>query len=148
MSEEPFFLFEDNQHIEKLQEIADRFSIKEDKIMIEAVFLRHIIGAAMHPKEEIKKEEPKETKNITHPTDINSIFGEKINPITNPSEGKNLHIREKRIKRPQDQKVPVNLPTLMAPSAPLIEEFEPIGIPTPPSIEDKKDNKEPVVPQA
>ena len=138
MSEEPFFLFEDNRHVEQLQEIANRLSLKEEKIMPEAVFLRHILGAAMHPKEE-PTEEKKEA--IKYPHDLNSIFGEKINPITNPTQGKNLHRREKKVKRPQDQKVPINLPTLMAPDAPIVEEFEPISIPTPPSNEDEKDKK-------
>ena len=135
MDEEPLFLFEDDEHYKKLEEIAKSLDLKEEKVSKEAVFLKQILLAAMRPKEEKKKHKTFGERNTMKAVNFNKIFGERINPVTNPSKNlKEFHVRMKKpLVKP---KVPMSLPPLPL-EAP---EIEPISAPSPPSKKEKKDN--------
>ncbi len=142
MDEEPLFLFEDEEHYKKLDDIAKSLVLKDEKVSKEAVFLKQMLRAAMRPKEEKKKGKTFEDRKSMKGVDFNKIFGEKINPITNPQ--KEIQVRMK--KPVKQQKVPTSLPPLAGLNSPEIEEIEPIEVPSPQSKKDKKDKGEPDIP--
>ena len=49
MEEEPLFLFEDDKHYQKLEDIAKSLVLKDEKVSKDAVFLKQILRAAMKP---------------------------------------------------------------------------------------------------
>ena len=55
--EEPFFLYEDQSHIEKLENISKQIQ-KKPKNPKEAIILKQILKAIILNKKEVKKEEP------------------------------------------------------------------------------------------